>query len=160
MMAMNLVETNVLLVEDNAEDLELTLHALRHGRLANKIEIARDGAEALDYLFGRGQHSGRQRSDLPRLILLDIKLPKVTGIEVLAAIRAEPLTHRIPVVMLTSSAQERDLAACYDLGVNSYIVKPVEIEHFFEAIKQIGVYWLAINHPDDFREEPAACSPS
>ncbi|MFC4061501.1 response regulator [Planomonospora corallina] len=142
-------DTSVLLVEDNPDDLELTMHALRRGGFANDITVARDGAEALDYLFCRGPHAGVTPPPRPRVILLDVKLPKVDGIEVLEAVRADARTRRIPVVMLTSSAEDRDLEACYALGVNSYIVKPVEIDRFFHAIQQVGMYWLVLNHPDD-----------
>jgi len=142
-------QSSILLVEDNANDLELALHALKRGNLASQIDVARDGAEALDYLFGTGTFSGRDPADQPRVVLLDIKLPLVDGIEVLKAIRADEKTRAIPVVMLTSSAEDRDLKACYDLGANSYIVKPVDIEQFFAAIQQVGVYWMVLNRRED-----------
>jgi two-component system, response regulator len=142
-------QSNILLVEDNANDLELALHALKRGNLASQIEVARDGAEALDYIFCSGAFSGRDPADQPSVVLLDIKLPLVDGIEVLKAIRADEKTRAIPVVMLTSSAEDSDLKACYDLGANSYIVKPVDIEQFFAAIQQVGVYWLVLNRRED-----------
>jgi two-component system, response regulator len=138
----------VLLVEDNPNDLELTLHALDRGRCANRIDVARDGAEACEYLFCEGRYADRDPTDGPRLIMLDIKLPLVTGIEVLRRIKADPRTRHCPVVMLTSSAEDSDLTACYDLGANSYIVKPVDIDRFFEAINEIGLYWLVLNRAD------------
>ncbi len=141
-MAETLVD--ILLVEDNPNDVELTLDALRDYKLANHIHVVRDGAEALDFLFCTGAYAGRS-SQNPRLVLLDLKLPKVNGIEVLQRIRADPRTHTTPVVVLTSSREERDLAASYDLGVNSYIVKPVDFEQFAEAVRQIGFYWLLLN---------------
>jgi two-component system response regulator len=142
-------QSSILLVEDNANDLELALHALKRGNLASQIDVARDGAEALDYIFCRGAFSGRDPADQPKVVLLDIKLPLVDGIEVLKAIRADEQTRALPVVMLTSSAEDRDLKACYDLGANSYIVKPVDIEQFFAAIQQVGVYWLVLNRRED-----------
>jgi two-component system response regulator len=140
--------STVLLVEDNPNDLELTLHALRLGKCANRIDVARDGAEAVEYLFCEGRYAARDIADEPRLIMLDIKLPLLTGIEVLRRIKADPRTRHLPVVMLTSSAEDSDLNICYDLGANSYIVKPVEIDRFFEAISEIGMYWLVLNRAD------------
>ena len=142
-------QSSILLVEDNANDLELALHGLNRGNLASQIDVARDGAEALDYLFCSGAFSGRDPADQPGVVLLDIKLPLVDGIEVLKAIRADERTRAIPVVMLTSSAEDRDLKACYDLGANSYIVKPVDIEQFFVAIQQVGVYWMVLNRREE-----------
>jgi two-component system, response regulator len=139
----------ILLVEDNPNDLELTLHALRRFHLANRIEIARDGAEALDYLFGTGAFAGPSTFNLPRLILLDLKLPKVDGLEVLQKIKSSPDTQSIPVVVLTSSREERDIVESYRLGVNSYIAKPVDFAQFTEAVRQIGLYWLVLNHRPD-----------
>jgi CheY-like chemotaxis protein len=138
----------VLLVEDNPNDLELTLHALERGRLGNRVDVVRDGAEALDYLFGKGNYAHRDMADLPRVVFLDLKLPFVTGVEVLREIRADPRTSRLAVVILTSSAEDQDLQACYALGVNSYIVKPVDIDQFFAAIQQVGAYWLILNRPE------------
>lgn len=138
----------MLLVEDNPNDLELTLHALDGGKCANRIDVARDGAEALEYLFCEGRYADRDPADEPRLILLDIKLPLVTGIEVLRRIKADHRTRHYPVVMLTSSAEDSDLTTCYDLGANSYIVKPVDIDRFFDAINEIGMYWLVLNRAD------------
>jgi two-component system response regulator len=144
---MNLRETEVLLVEDNPSDLELALHALERGHLANRVEVARDGAEALDLLFCRGAHADRGEAELPKVVLLDVKLPLVDGIEVLREIKANARTKHIPVVMLTSSAEDHDLAACYAHGANSYIVKPVDIDQFFRAVQQLGMYWLLLNCP-------------
>lgn len=137
----------LLLVEDSAPDRELTLHALRRGRFAGRIETARDGVEALDLLRGRGAFAGRDATDLPAAILLDLKMPMMSGIEVLRELKADPVLREVPVVMLTSSAEDRDLADCYALGANSYIVKPVEIDNFFQAVVDIGRYWLVLNRP-------------
>jgi two-component system, response regulator len=138
----------ILLVEDNPNDLELTLHALDRGRFGDRVDVVRDGVEALDYLFGKGAHADRDPADLPRVVLLDLKLPLLDGVEVLREIRADPRTSRLAVVMLTSSAEDRDLQTCYALGVNSYIVKPVDIDQFFAAIQQVGMYWLILNRPE------------
>lgn len=137
----------ILLVEDNPNDLELTMLALQENRIANSIEVARDGAEAVDFIFCTGPYSKRNIRNGPRVILLDLKLPKVDGIEVLRRIKADERTRTIPVVVLTSSREERDIIATYNLGVNSYIVKPVDWEQFNEAIKSIGLYWMLINEP-------------
>lgn len=137
----------ILLVEDNPADLELTLHALRHNDLANRIEVARDGEEALDFLFCTGKHSARSPNQLPKLILLDLKLPKVDGIEVLRQLKANPKTKTIPVTVLTSSKEGSDLTQCYELGVNSYIQKPVDFDRFREVVKQFSLYWLVVNTP-------------
>ncbi|MBX3728576.1 MAG: response regulator [Candidatus Sumerlaeia bacterium] len=140
-------DIEILLVEDNPDDVELTLHALKRYKLANRIDVVRDGEEALDYLFGRGAYSRRDLSRRPRVVLLDLKLPKVDGLEVLKAMKADPATRSIPVVMLTSSREERDVVASYKLGVNSFIVKPVDFEQFVDAVRQMGYYWLLLNHP-------------
>lgn len=140
----------ILLVEDNPDELELTIGALKESNFTNPINVARDGEEALDFLFAQGRYADRQGRPTPKVILLDLKLPKIDGIEVLRRIRAHPHTHTIPVVVLTSSQQESDLIATYDLGVNSYIVKPVDIDRFIEAISAIGMYWTMLNerpHP-------------
>ena len=135
-----LQETDILLVEDNTEDLELTLRALKQHRLANRIQVARDGAEALAFMKSVG-------SRLPKVVLLDLKLPKVSGLEVLEAIRADERTRALPVVVLTSSREEPDVKRCYDLGVNSYIVKPVDFDAFVKAVAEVGLYWLLLNQP-------------
>lgn len=140
-------EVEILLVEDDPNDLELTLRALRKKNLANKIEIARDGAEALDFIFCTGAHSGRSFSSQPRLIMLDLKLPKVDGLAVLQKLKSDERTARIPVVILTSSAEERDIVRGYELGVNSFITKPVDFTQFTEAIGQLGMYWMLLNTP-------------
>jgi two-component system, response regulator len=138
-------QVEILLVEDNNDDVELTLHALRKENLANNIQVARDGEEALDFLFCKGVYSGRSFDHPPRLVLLDLKLPKVDGMEVLRRLKADPRTRTIPVVILTSSKEERDLVAGYGLGANSYIQKPVDFEQFRETVKTAGLYWLVIN---------------
>ncbi|MBI3284871.1 MAG: response regulator [Burkholderiales bacterium] len=135
----------ILLVEDNPSDVGLTQRAFQKAAISNKLVVAEDGQEALDYLYGTGAHSGRDSNDTPMLILLDLKLPRVDGLEVLRRIRADNRTRRIPVVILTSSGEEQDLASGYDLGTNSYIRKPVDFHQFAEVIKQLGMYWLVIN---------------
>ena len=135
----------ILLVEDNKDDMELTLHALRKENLANSIHVARDGEEALEFLFCRGVHADRSFEYPPKLVLLDLKLPKVDGMEVLKQLKADPRTHSIPVVILTSSKEERDLLKGYGLGVNSYIQKPVEFDEFRETVKRVGLYWMLVN---------------
>jgi two-component system, response regulator len=137
----------ILLVEDNPNDAELTLRALKHQQLTNNVIVAHDGAEALDYVFCRGAYRDRHIEDCPCVILLDLKLPKVSGIEVLAQIKADPRTRLIPVVVLTSSHEEPDIAECYRLGANSYIVKPVDFAQFTEAVRALGMYWLLLNQP-------------
>ncbi len=136
----------ILLVEDNPRDLELTLAALAKCQLANKIVVARDGAEALDYLYVRGDHADRIPGD-PAVVLLDLKLPKVDGIEVLEQVKRDPSQRQIPVVMLTSSREERDLVRSYELGVNAFVVKPVDFNAFFEAIQDLGMFWAILNEP-------------
>lgn len=136
----------ILLVEDNPDEAELALRAFRKSKLANRIHVARDGQEALDYIFRAGPYADRPPEDAPRLILLDLKLPKVDGVEVLRRIKSDPAARLIPVVVLTSSKEERDLAECYQLGVNSYIVKPVDFQRFTKAVEDLGMYWLLLNH--------------
>jgi two-component system, response regulator len=140
-------EVDILLVEDDQNDMDLALHALRRENLANKIFVVRDGEEALDFLFCRGPFQRRTQVHPPRFVLLDLKLPKVDGIEVLRQIKADPRTHAIPVVILTSSREERDLVISYKLGVNSYIQKPVDFEQFRTTVKRAGLYWLLTNQP-------------
>ena len=137
----------ILLVEDDPQDVRLTLRALRNARLANQIEVARDGEEALDFLFCRGAYSSRSPNHQPKLVLLDLKLPKVDGLEVLKEIKSRPETRAIPVVVLTSSREDQDIIASYRLGVNSYIQKPVDFDQFRETIKTLGLYWLVVNQP-------------
>lgn len=148
----NPLPTEILLVEDNSQDLELTLRALKKANLANRIEIARDGVEALDFIFGEGQHSERANAPTPKLILLDLKLPKVDGLEVLKRVKADPRTRVIPVVVLTSSREQRDVVESYHLGVNSYIVKPVNFDRFAEAVRDLGFYWLLLNQSPQVTE--------
>jgi two-component system, response regulator len=136
---------DILLVEDNPNDAELTLHALRKDHVANRVHLVRDGAEALEFVFATGAYADRALAERPKVILLDIKLPKVDGLEVLRKIKANPRTRGIPVVMLTSSREERDIIEGYDLGANSYIVKPVDFERFVEAVRELGLYWLLLN---------------
>jgi len=135
----------ILLVEDNLNDAELSLYALKKFKIANRIHHARDGAEALEYLFGVETETSSSHPQIPRLILLDLKLPKVDGLEVLKRIKASKATRTIPVVVLTSSREERDIIESYNLGVNSYIVKPIDFEQFTEAIRNVGLYWLLLN---------------
>lgn len=137
----------LLIVEDNANDLELTLRALKKNNLANNINVARDGAEALDFLFGAGGRPGRAADPSPLVILLDLKLPKVDGLDVLRRVKGDPRTKSIPVVVLTSSREARDIVESYQLGVNSYIVKPVDFERFTDSMRQLGLYWLLLNQP-------------
>jgi two-component system, response regulator len=145
--AMNDGPVEILLVEDNPNDVELALHALQKNKLSNRIHVVRDGAEALDFIFGTGPYADHSVADLPKVILLDLKLPKVDGLEVLKRIKADPRTRMIPVVVLTSSAEESDIVASYQLGVNSYIVKPIDFQQFTEAVRQLGLYWLLLNQP-------------
>jgi two-component system response regulator len=140
-------ETEILLVEDNPSDLELALRVFRKHRIASRIEVARDGEEALDFLFGEGAHDGRGTIRIPKVILLDLKLPKISGLEVLRRIKADPRTRLIPIVVLTSSREEKDLLESYQLGVNSYIVKPVDFNQFNDCLRDIGMYWLLSNAP-------------
>jgi two-component system response regulator len=137
----------LLLVEDSQDDLDMTLRALRKANMANHIEIARDGVEALDFIFCEGAHAARKIENMPKLILLDLKLPKIDGMEVLKRIKGDPRTKMIPVVMLTSSKEQKDVIESYGLGTNSYIVKPVDFESFAEAVQKLGMYWLLLNQP-------------
>lgn len=137
----------ILLVEDNPDDETLTRMALQENRLLNEVVVAHDGVEALDYLFGRGRYAGRDLSDVPQVILLDLKLPKLDGLDVLRALRADDRTKLLPVVILTSSNEETDLVAGYSLGANSYVRKPVDFHQFTDAVKQLGLYWLLLNEP-------------
>ena len=141
----NASEVEILLVEDNPNDAELTLRALRKHHLANKVLHVKDGAEALEFLFANGAYDQRKVENTPRVILLDLKLPKVSGLEVLRKVKSDERTRVIPVVVLTSSREDRDLEECYALGVNSYIVKPVEFENFVRAVSDMGFYWLLLN---------------
>ncbi len=143
---------DILLVEDNPEDLELAQRALRKAKVTNRIQVARDGAEALEFIFCEGAHAGRKIEDTPKVILLDLKLPKVDGLEVLQRIKSDPRTRTIPVVVLTSSKEQNDVVESYQLGVNSYIVKPVNFEGFVAAVQQLGMYWLLINQPPKLRD--------
>ena len=147
-------DLDILLVEDNQDDLDLTLHTLRHENLANKIQIVRDGEEALDFPFCRGKFAGRSFDHPPKLVMLDLKLPKVDGMEVLKQVKADPRTRIIPIVVMTSSKEERDLVASYNLGANSYIQKPVDFEQFRGTVKTIGLYWLVINQPPVAQDSP------
>jgi two-component system response regulator len=138
-------DVQILIVDDNPSDVKLALHAFRKYNLANQIYVARDGNEALEFIFCTGEHAGRDIEDSPRVILLDLKLPLVDGIEVLRRIKADERTSKIPVVVLTSSAEDRDIVETYRLGVNSYMVKPVNFDQFTEAVRQLGFYWLLLN---------------
>ena len=137
----------ILLVEDNPDDEELTLIAFRESRIANEVIVARDGEEALDFLMGTGRHEGRDTRQQPAVVLLDLKLPKVDGLEVLARMRADASTRRVPVVVLTSSKEQEDMLKSYDLGANSYVRKPVDFTQFLDATKHLGLYWLVLNEP-------------
>jgi CheY-like chemotaxis protein len=140
-------EIGILMVEDDPDDLDMALRALRKANLANHIQIARDGAEALEFIFCQGPHAGRKIENGPRVILLDLKLPKVDGMEVLNRVKSDPRTKMIPVVMLTSSSEQKDVIESYNLGANSYIVKPVNFERFAVAVQELGMYWLLLNQP-------------
>lgn len=140
-------DQTILLVEDNPDDEALTLRALKKNNIMNPVVVARDGVEALDYLFGTGAHAGRDTELQPQLILLDLKLPRLDGLEVLRRLRADPRTALQPVAVLTTSSEERDIVVSYQLGANSYIRKPVDFEQFMEAVRQLGLYWLVLNVP-------------
>jgi two-component system response regulator len=142
-----MTEKTILLVEDNADDEALTTRALRMAKIANDIVVARDGAEALDYVYGEGQYAGRDASQLPAVVLLDLKLPKLSGLEVLQRLRADPRTRLVPIVVLTSSSEDEDMLQSYQFGANSYVRKPVEFGAFANAVSQLGVYWLLLNQP-------------
>src|SRR5882762_7568274 len=144
---MNSGELEILLVEDNQDDMDLALYALKRGKVANRISVVRDGEEALDFLFCRGAFAQRSFDHPPKLVLLDLKLPKVDGMEVLKQVKSDPRTKTIPIVIMTSSKEERDLVAGYNLGANSYIQKPVDFEQFRETVKSVGLYWLVTNQP-------------
>ena len=137
----------MLLVEDSPDDEILTLHALEKNNILNRVVVARDGAEALDYLFGTGAHVGRDLSEMPTVILLDLKLPKIDGLEVLRRLRADDRTRLVPVVILTTSEEDRDLVTSYSLGANSYVHKPVDMNEFIMAVRQLGLFWLLVNSP-------------
>lgn len=138
---------DILLAEDNPDDVKLALHAFRRNNLANAVHVVGDGAEALDFVFCRGAYAGRSFGDPPKMLLLDLKMPRVDGLEVLHAVRADPRTRLIPVVMMTASSEERDRVESYALGVNSYIVKPLDFDQFVEAMRLVGMYWLLLNQP-------------
>ena len=140
-------DVEILLVEDNPDDIELTLHALRQEKVANRIEVVRDGEEALDFLFCRGPYAQRSFEQAPRVVLLDLKLPKVDGMEVLREIKKDPRTKAIPVVILTTSRDESDVVNGYHLGANGYVQKPVDFDNFRHLVKQLGLYWLVVNEP-------------
>ncbi|HSU76494.1 MAG TPA: response regulator [Burkholderiales bacterium] len=140
-------EKMILLVEDSPDDEELTTRALRQAKIANEIVVARDGAEAVDFLFGEGAYAGRDVSRTPAVVLLDLKLPKLSGLDVLDRLRADPRTRLVPVVILTSSSEEEDMLKSYQLGANSYVRKPVDFGQFAQAVSQLGIYWLLLNQP-------------
>lgn len=140
-------QVEILLVEDSATDLELTLRALKKANIANRIEIARDGEEAIEFMFREGRYANRPLEDAPKLVLLDLKLPKIDGLEVLKKLKTDPRTRTTPVVILTSSSEQVDIVESYNLGVNSYIVKPVDFDGFLKAVHNIGFYWLLLNQP-------------
>ncbi len=143
------ISADILLVEDNPNDVELILHVFQWCNLSDRVHVAWNGEEALDFIFGKGAYEGRNIDDRPKVILLDLKLPKVDGIEVLRRIKGDPKTHTIPVVVLTSSREDRDIIETYNLGVNSYIVKPVQFDEFANVIREMGLYWKMINQPPE-----------
>jgi CheY-like chemotaxis protein len=138
-------EVEILLVEDNPNDAELAIRALKAHNLANKLVWLKDGVEALDFIFAQGQYADRSIEDIPKVVLLDLKLPRVNGLEVLEKVKSDKRTRTIPIVVLTSSSEERDIVTSYNLGVNSYILKPVDFDKFVEAVKEVGIYWLLMN---------------
>ena len=141
------IAVEILLVEDNPNDIKLAMHAFKKHQLANRVQVARDGAEALEFIFCTDRHAGRRMEDGPKLILLDLKLPLVDGIEVLRRLKGDPRTRMTPVVILTTSKEESDIVESYHLGVNSYIIKPVDFEQFTDVVRQLGYYWLLLNQP-------------
>ena len=147
-------EIEILLVEDSPYDAELTIRELRRHHLANKLVHLKDGAEALEFIFGTGAYAGRDTRQHPRVILLDLKLPKVDGLEVLRALKSDPRTQTIPVVIMTSSQEQRDVVDSYHLGVNSYVVKPVDFDQFSKAVAELGCYWVLLNHPPGIPDKP------
>jgi two-component system response regulator len=153
---MNTNEVDILLVDDSQDDVDLTLHALRTEKLANHVFVARDGEEALDFLFCSGPHAGRSFDHPPKLVLLDLKMPKVDGMQVLKQVKGDARTRTIPVVLLTSSREERDMLSGYDLGVNSYLQKPVDFDDFRKMVKMLGLYWLVTNRPPLASGQPQA----
>ena len=146
------MEKTIMLVEDNPDDEELTLRALRKASIANNVFVARDGREALDFLFGTGQHAGREPQTMPAVVLLDLKLPKLDGIDVLQRMRADPRTRLVPVVVLTSSSEDEDMLRSYQSGANSYVRKPIEFSEFAHAVTQLGMYWMLINQTPPSRD--------
>jgi two-component system response regulator len=150
MIESNIVE--ILLAEDNPQDLQLTLRALTKAKLTNRIQVARDGEEALQFIFCEGPHAGRKTDHRLKVILLDLKLPKIDGLEVLRRLKGNPITRDIPVVILTSSKEQQDVVESYHLGVNSYIVKPVNFDRFAAAVQQLGLYWLLLNQPPQLQD--------
>jgi CheY-like chemotaxis protein len=148
-------QVEILLAEDNPEDAEMTMRALRRSHVANPMHWVKDGAEALDFIFGRGAYSGRDTSQHPKVMLLDLKLPKVDGLEVLRAIKTDERTRTIPVVVMTSSQEQRDVVESYHLGVNSYVVKPVNFDQFSKAVSELGCYWVLLNHPPGGAPKPS-----
>jgi two-component system response regulator len=148
-----MADRSILLVEDNPDDVALTLRALKKNNIANQVVVASDGAEALDYLFGTGKHSGRDLGEMPAVVLLDLKLPKVDGLEVLRRLRTDERTKLLRVVILTSSKEEQDLMNGYKLGANSYVRKPVDFVKFVDAVRQLGMYWLVLNEPPPVKGE-------
>lgn len=149
---MNGTAVEILLVEDNPDDLKLCLRALQKAAISNRIQVARDGEEAVEWIFCEGPHAGRRIEDIPKVILLDLKLPKIDGLEVLQRIKSDPRTRSIPVVVLTSSKEQNDIVRSYNYGVNSYIVKPVNFEGFAKAVQELGMYWLLLNQPPKLEE--------
>jgi two-component system response regulator len=147
-----MMEKTIMLVEDNPDDEELTLRALRKASIANDVFVARDGQEALDFLFGTGQHAGREPQTMPAVVLLDLKLPKLDGIDVLQRMRADPRTRLVPVVVLTSSSEDEDMLRSYQSGANSYVRKPIEFSEFAHAVTQLGMYWMLINQTPPSRD--------